>query len=47
MSLSLEMTRYKQLTIDFSGTWKPESERHIGETQQELGEGQGEAAPAQ
>ncbi|KAJ4857046.1 glycosyltransferase sugar-binding region containing DXD motif domain-containing protein [Trichoderma breve] len=25
---------------DFEGTWKPESERHIGEVQQELGEGE-------
>ncbi|KAH6605281.1 initiation-specific alpha-1 [Trichoderma cornu-damae] len=33
---------------DFEGTWKPESERHIGETQQEQEEGQGQGeAPEQ
>ncbi|OTA08363.1 GT alpha-1,6-mannosyltransferase [Trichoderma parareesei] len=32
---------------DFEGTWKPESERHIGEIVQELGEGQGEAPKEQ
>ncbi|KAL7800125.1 glycosyltransferase family 32 protein [Trichoderma ceciliae] len=32
---------------DFEGTWKPESERHIGEIQQELGGGEGEAAKEQ
>ncbi|PTB76825.1 glycosyltransferase family 32 protein [Trichoderma longibrachiatum ATCC 18648] len=32
---------------DFEGTWKPESERHIGEVVQELGEGQGEAPQGQ
>jgi alpha 1,6-mannosyltransferase len=26
--------------VILSGTWKPESERHIGEVQQELGEGE-------